>query len=40
MIPARTLLLHKLLRSAWAIGALAMAVATLLEWGLMAEQSL
>jgi len=39
MIPARTLLLHKLLRSAWCIGALAMAFALLIEWGLIAEQS-
>jgi len=36
MIPASTLLLHKLLRSAWSIGLLA----TLLEWGLIAERNL
>jgi hypothetical protein len=40
MITVRTLLLHKLLRSAWCIGALAMAFALLVEWGLIAEQSL
>jgi len=40
MIPARTLLLHKLLRSAWCNGVLAMAFALLIEWGLIAEQSL
>ncbi|MEN9387536.1 MAG: hypothetical protein RLZZ255_512 [Cyanobacteriota bacterium] len=40
MIPATAVLLHKLLRSAWCIGALAMAFALLVEWGLIAEQSL
>lgn len=37
MIHPRTLLLHKLLRSAWSIGILATAVATLIEWGLIVE---
>jgi hypothetical protein len=36
MIPARALLLHKLLRSGWCVAVLAMAVAVLVEWGLMA----
>ena len=40
MIPATALLLHQLLRSAWCIGALAMGIAMLLEWGLIAEQNL
>jgi len=40
MIPARALLLHQLLRSAWCIGLLAMAIATLIEWGLIAQQNL
>ena len=40
MIPSRAVLLHRLLRSVWSIGLLAMAIATLLEWGLMAEQNL
>lgn len=37
MIPPRTLLLHKLLRSVWSIGVLATAIATLIEWGLIVE---
>ena len=40
MIPATTVLLHQLLRSAWCIGVLAMAFAMLIEWGLIAEQNL
>jgi hypothetical protein len=40
MIPATAVLLHQLLRSALCIGVLAMAIATLFEWGLMVEQSL
>jgi|LauGreDrversion4_2_1035121.scaffolds.fasta_scaffold321231_2 hypothetical protein len=40
MIPTTAVLLHQLLRSAWCIGALAMAIATLIEWGLMVEQNL
>jgi len=40
MIPARALLLHRLLRSTWCIGVLAMAIATLIEWGLIAQQNL
>ena len=40
MIPPRTLLLPWLLRSSWSIGILAMAIATLIEWGLIAEQKL
>jgi hypothetical protein len=40
MIPTTTVMLHQLLRSAWCIGALAMAMATMIEWGLMVEQSL
>ena len=40
MIPATAVLLHQLLRSAWCIGAIAMAIAMLLEWGLIAERNL
>ena len=40
MIPATAVLLHKLLRSAWCVGVLAMAIAMLIEWGLIAEHSL
>ncbi len=40
MIPTRALLLHKLLRSGWCVALAAMAIATLVEWGLMAEQTL
>ena len=36
MIPTTAVLLHQLLRSAWSIGLLA----TLLEWGLIAERNL
>jgi uncharacterized membrane protein len=36
MIPTRAVLLHKLLRSGWCVAVVAMAIATLVEWGLMA----
>ena len=36
VIPIRALLLHKLLRSGCCVAVLAMAVAALVEWGLMA----
>jgi len=35
MIPFRTLLLHRLMRSAWTVGAIALVTASLLEWGLI-----
>lgn len=37
MIPMRSLVLSKLLRSSWTVAAISLAVATLLEWGLMAQ---
>jgi len=37
MLPMRSLLLSKLLRSSWTVAALSLMVATLLEWGLMAQ---
>ena len=37
MLPMRCLLLMKLLRSSWAAAAISLLVATLLEWGLMAQ---
>ena len=37
LIPMRSLLLSKLLRSSWTVAALSLTVATLLEWGLMAQ---
>ncbi|MEB3275493.1 MAG: hypothetical protein VKM92_00880 [Cyanobacteriota bacterium] len=37
MIPMRSLLLSKLLRSSWTVAAISLVVATLLEWGLMAQ---
>ena len=37
MIPMRSLLLSKLLRSSWTVAAISLMVATLLEWGLMAQ---
>ena len=40
MIPARPLLLHQLLRSVWCIGGLSLTIASLIEWGLIAEQNL
>ena len=37
MIPTRAVLLYKLLlRSGWCVAVVAMAIATLVEWGLMA----
>ena len=36
MIPVSTLLLNRLLRSATALGAIALVIAALLEWGLIA----
>ncbi|WP_254996379.1 hypothetical protein [Cyanobium sp. Aljojuca 7D2] len=35
MIPVRFLMLSRLMRSAWAVGAIAMVTALLLEWGLI-----
>jgi hypothetical protein len=35
MIPFRFLVLHRLMRSAWTVGAIAMVAAFLLEWGLI-----
>ena len=35
MIPFRFLLLHRLMRSTWTVGAIAMVTALLLEWGLI-----
>ena len=40
MIPATAVLLHQLLRSGWCVAVVAMAIATLVEWGLIAEQNL
>ncbi len=38
MIPTRALLLHLLLRSICSLGATALLMASLLEWGLIAER--
>lgn len=35
MIPMRSLMLSRLMRSAWTVGAIAMVTALLLEWGLI-----
>ncbi|WP_255001724.1 MULTISPECIES: hypothetical protein [Synechococcales] len=35
MIPVRFLMLSRLMRSAWTVGAIAMVTALLLEWGLV-----
>jgi hypothetical protein len=35
MIPVRFLMLARLMRSAWAVGAIALVTASLLEWGLI-----
>ena len=35
MIPVRFLMLSRLMRSAWTVGAIAMVTALLLEWGLI-----
>jgi len=35
MIPMRFLMLSRLMRSAWTVGAIAMVTALLLEWGLI-----
>jgi hypothetical protein len=40
MVPIRSLLLVRLLRSAWCIAAVALGLATLLEWGLIADDPL
>lgn len=37
MIPATTVLLVRMLRSAWTVSALALLIATLLEWGMIVE---
>jgi len=37
MIPMRSQLLLRMLRSGWAVGALALVFATLLEWGLISR---
>jgi hypothetical protein len=38
MIPVRALLLNSILHSLWSLGAMALLMASLLEWGLFAEQ--
>lgn len=37
MIPASSVLLVRILRSAWAVSALALVIASLLEWGMIAK---
>jgi hypothetical protein len=37
MIPVRSVLLARILRSTWAVSALALLIASLLEWGMIAE---
>lgn len=39
MIPASAVLFVRMLRSAWTISALALLIASLLEWGLIAESN-
>ncbi len=39
MIPSRALLLIRLLRSGWTIAAIAVAIAMLMEWGLIASDA-
>ena len=36
MIPVRALLLNRVMRSSWALAGLAVLLASLLEWGLIA----
>lgn len=35
MVPIRALLISRLVRSAWSVGAVALLIATVLEWGLI-----
>jgi hypothetical protein len=37
MIPVRALLLNRIMLSLWSVGAMALLMASLLEWGLVAE---
>ncbi len=38
MIPVRALFLHRILSSVWSVGGMALLMASLLEWGLVAEK--